>query len=574
MAGIGELFVELGVFGNTDELKKFQKELDAAAKKADNLVKTMQEEIAYNDKLAEVTDRVTEATKQLNNALSEEEKQAAQAAITAAKAQKERLVKLRQQKILAKNAKEAADRNKEQIALQHEQENQIKGVVRGLIGFIGAVTAAAIAVNKLTNDLVKNNQTMLNLTRTTDIAQSTFQKWGGIGKILGIENADQQLAGLNDRLFDLMLTGQGARGFQLAGVNPIGQDAEGVLEQLRARISGMSDTAASYLLQQMGLDPQMLHLLRMGKEDFEALGQTIKKYQLIPKQSKSIQQMNMQLQIAGIRLKYLKDKAILAIMPYWVRLVESFANVTEILIKVASWVNKNAKAWLVLGGIIGANNIKWKELALLFKNINRTFAKLILAVPKFGRAIMNLGAKFTRAFLPLTAAYLILDDLATYFEGGDSLTGRVIDWINETGSDFSQIFGQIMGGDITGGLSALFEKLLDVLTDIQNTTSRILEILLNILTFGGWDKFQNSKWRRFLLPTVDEAIEDVAGQPTGYAGALPHLSSEAVRNVTNNTTADNSNTKNMTVNQNIKISTNQPAQDIQQELNYVNYAFA
>lgn len=557
MAGIGELFVELGVFGNTDELKKFQKELDAAAKKADNLVKTMQEEIAYNDKLAEVTDRVTEATKQLNNALSEEEKQAAQAAITAAKAQKERLVKLRQQKILAKNAKEAADRNKEQIALQHEQENQIKGVVRGLIGFIGAVTAAAIAVNKLTNDLVKSNQTMLNLTRTTDIAQSTFQKWGGIGKLLGVEDADRQLAGLNDRLFDLMLTGEGARGFQLAGVNPIGQDAEGVLEQLRARISGMSDTAASYLLRQMGLDPQMLHLLRMGRDEFEELGQTIRKYQLTEEQSRQIQQMNMQLQIAGIKLQYLKDKAILAIMPYWVRLVESFANIAEGLANVVNWISKSSNGWaatirIILKVIAGA-----AALVLTLKAVPTVIKAITTTITALRMAITLLTAHPIIAGLTalIAAIMVIADDVNHYMNGGGSVIGVIAKGLEDL--------------DLKGFIDFPVPKWLEYLIEVIN----FLRGGGNLI-FGGWDKFQNSKWRRFLFPTVDEAIEDVAGQPTGYAGALPHLSSEAVRSVTNNTTANNSNTKNMTVNQNIKISTNQPAQDIQQELNYVNYAFA
>ena len=203
MASLGELFIELGVVGDTQQVKEFDKKVKELAKDMDL---TLKSSVKTNEGL--------------------------------------------------------------------------NSLAKGIGVFVGAVTAAAVAVNKFTNDLVSSNQEMLNLTRTTDTALSTFQKWNGIGKMLGVENAAQQLESLNERLFELQLTGEGARGFQLAGINPLGQDAEGVLEQLRGRVAGLSDTAATYLLKQMGLDPRMLHLLRMSRSEFEALGETVRKYLL------------------------------------------------------------------------------------------------------------------------------------------------------------------------------------------------------------------------------------------------------------------------------------------------------
>ena len=550
MASLGELFVELGVVG---DVKPLEKALD-----------TMKDTVKQIDKEIEANKRLLHYRQDLANATTEFKK----------KTIKENFAKeIQKQKTL-----EEINFTQKTIQGKKELASKISTLVTGIGVFVGALTGAAFALNKLTNELVQSNQAMLNLTRTTDIAQSTFQKWGGIGKLLGVEDVDQQLAGLNQRLFDLMLTGQGARGFQLAGVNPIGQDANGVLEQLRARISGMNDTAASYLLQQMGLDPKMLHLLRMSREEFESLGQTIKKYQLTADQSNQIQQMNMQLQIAGIKLKYLKDKAILAIMPYWVKLVESFARVTEFLINIATWVNKNAKGWLVLFGVIAKGQVTFTKFGNFFKGLLTVFNSIISKIPIFGAAVTRLGGIFARAFLPLTAAYLVLDDLATYFEGGDSLTGRVIDWMQNTGTDFSNIFGQIMGGDVTGGLSALVEKLIDVLNDILNSVSRILDILLNVLTFGGWNQFKNSKVRRFILPSVDEIIQDVQGKKNNEMSAntvLPDVSREAINtiNTQNHSTNNNSNNTN-TISQNIEIHTNQPANDIQQQLRYAARIFA
>lgn len=556
MASLGELFVELGVVGDVKPLEKALGTMKEAVKQIDK-------EIAANKRLLRYKNDLAKAT-------SESEK----------KIIKENFVKeIQKEKTLNEiNSTQKVIKGKQELA------GKISSLVTGIGVFVGALAGAGFALNRLTNELVQSNQAMLNLTRTTDIAQSTFQKWGGIGKLLGVEDADQQLAGLNERLFDLMLTGQGARGFQLAGVNPIGQDANGVLEQLRARISGMNDTAASYLLQQMGLDPKMLHLLRMSRAEFEALGQTIQKYQLTPEQSHQIQQMNMQLQIAGLKLKYLKDKAILAIMPYWVKFVESLASVTEFLIKVATWVNKNIKVWLMLFGVIAKGQVTFTKFGNFFRSLLTVFNTLISRIPIFGAAVTRLGSIFARAFLPLTAAYLVLDDLATYFEGGDSLTGRVINWMQDTGTNFSNIFGQMMGGDISGGLGAFGNQILDTLLSIQSSISRVLEILVNFLSFGAFDKLKNSKFGQFLTPnpeTVLENVNNILGKPTGGAagvsGVLPDLSRDTLNSVksnTNNSTVNSNNTNNNTISQNIEIYTNQPASDIDRQLRYASRVFA
>ena len=262
MPSIGELFIELGVVGDPEQVEKFNKKIKETAKSMDLTVKSA---VKTNNGLADLA--------------------------------------------------------------------------KGFAAAVTAIVGAGIALNKFTNDLVKNNQAMLDLTRTTDIAQGTFQKWNNIGKMLGVENAAQQLEGLNQRMFE-MLTGEGARGFQLAGINPVGQDANGVLEQLRSRVSGMDDTTAAYLLQQMGLDPKMLHLLRLNRQEFEELGATVRKYQLTPEQTKQIQAMNVQLQIAAIKLQYLKDRAILAIMPYWVKFMQSLAGVVEMLARAGKEKNR------------------------------------------------------------------------------------------------------------------------------------------------------------------------------------------------------------------------------------------
>lgn len=361
---LGELFIELGVFADTEEVKKFEKQLR-------NTVKTIKE-----------------------------------------------------------NKKETKNLNK-----------SIGDFVKSLRRSILVISGALYAINRFTNSLVESNQQFLNLTRTSDISLSTFQKWNNIGKMFGVKNAAEQIEGLNERLFDLMLTGQGAEGFVLAGINPMGQDAEGVMEQLRNRVAGLDDTAAAYLLKQMGLDPTMLHLLRMGRQEFEALGQAIKKYQLTEEQRAEIQKLNVQLQIAGIKLQYIKDRAIMALMPIWLKFVESLARVAEGLGRVIKGIDD-----------------------------------LVNKIPRLKEGIIALGAAFMIAFQPvwalLSAIYLLIDDVMGYFEGKDSLFGHFINMWNDMQASLPKpirgLLPMIGGGNNSSQVNNIDNRQINVQADIQS----------------------------------------------------------------------------------------------------------
>lgn len=440
-----------------------------------------------------------------------------------------------------KKLKKVSDKIDDTTKKNDKLTNSISKTISGIVAFGTAVIAAAVTMNKLTNDLVKSNQAMLDLTRTTDIALNTFQKWNGVGKLFGVENAAQQLAGLNERLFELKLTGQGARGFQLAGINPAGMDANGVLEQLRSRVAGMDDTTASYLLSQMGLDPKMLYLLRMGKGEFEELGRIVKRYQLTEKQRFDIQKMNIEIQIAITKLQYFKDRIILAIMPIWTKFINSIARILGLFAKLVSGVKKMNAVWHGFFVALAYGLSRLKSVQTIFKSIAAAISGLITKIPILGRLLASIGAIGARILLPLTALFLLLDDIATYADGGDSLIGRVEAWMKDGNKDF-----------------------LDRFIDVGNTIITLLESIVNILTFGFYDKakegLESSGWRRFLFPTVDEVKEDALNR----LYAPKYTPSNSVNN----------NTDNRQVNQNVMIHTNQPANDIYRELLGANYQFA
>ena len=278
MASLGELFIELGIFADTKELKNFEKKLEKVSKKIKE------------------TGKETQKTNE--------------------------------------NGKKFAS---------------------GLIAIATAVSGAIFALSRMTDSLMSNNQAFLNLTRTSDIALDTFQKWDNVGRMFGIKNAAQQIANLNQALYKLKLTGEGSDGFlYLAsmGVDIMGSDAEGIMEQLRSRIKGLDDNAAAFLLSQAGIDPTMLHLLRMTRAEFEAFNQATSKYRLTEEQAKNLQLMNAQLEAAKIKLQYLRDRALMAILPDLVRFVEVISNITEKIKNLLEWLNNGSPLSNFVKGVL------------------------------------------------------------------------------------------------------------------------------------------------------------------------------------------------------------------------------
>lgn len=514
MPSLGEIFVQLGVVGDVKPLEK--------------AIKTIREAIKETNRQISANKRLIRYLNDLKNAQGDAQK----------KLIKENFAK----EILNDKREKELEQNQKVIDGKKELAANIAGVVKGIGAFVGAVSGAVFALNKLSESLIQNNQAWINFTRQTDLSLQSLQKYAGVASLLdaslGQEGAAGTIEQLNKRLFELQLTGQGARGFILAGVNPIGQDAFGVIEQIRNRISGLNNTAATYLLEQMGIDPRMLPLLRMTRQEFEALYSTIEKYQLSKEQREQIQALNTQLSIAGQKLKYLKDKVVLALLPLLVRLAESFAAVTEGIVSFFEWMRK--------GETLGA---KITAVILSF-----AAAVGVLTAALWAFTAHPIVAAITAA---LMALYLVIEDIMYYLQGKDSLIGVIINFFKELGKDID-----------LGNFEAVFDKIKTIAITLSKlpvspfitSLIRFLELLSMVKT----DVFDK------LFPDENEEEKEQIGfketVPADYSKILNPAS-----NIANNTT---NNADNRQINQNIQITTSQPAQDINNEIIRANSVFA
>lgn len=400
-------------------------------------------------------------------------------------------------------------------------DNSLKGLINRVGRFKVAITAAIYLMNRFTNELVRSNQEFLQLTRQSDIALSTFNKWDSVGKMFGIQNVAGQIENLNKRLFELRLTGQGARGFQLAGIDPTGLDADGIFEKLRSRIQGMNNTQASYILEQMGLDPSLITILRLGRDEFENLWTTVRRYNLTDKERKDIERLNVQLQICFIKLRYIKEKAVLALLPAWRNLVQSFTRLADGVSALNQWVE-------------GIMNMK-----VGVKTLGQVIQSIL--VP----ALFALVAATKPVYAIFLALFLIIDDFVGYLQGKDSLIGHFINAIQ----------------DFQDKLNFETPKWIqDLLALTQNLTSigDFIETIRNI---------REGKKNGVSVPKLGFTASQLLNPQMAFSSWLGAKAGEWGGSITNND-------KNTTINMTNNIVTDQPAETITNEVLYLQYGDA
>ena len=427
-----------------------------------------------------------------------------------------------------------------------------------------AVSGAIYAIDRLSNSLIKNNQVWLEFQNQTDLSISKLQGYAGVAglldKSLGMQGAAGSIAQLNEKLFELKLTGEGAKGFQIAGINPVGQDAFGVLEQVRERIKSLDNTQATYVLKQIGLDPKLLPMLRMEKSEFEELRKIEQRLQLTEEERAQILQYQIRLGIAHNQMSLAMQRLTLALMPLWTKLVEIAGGLAEGISNILAGFNKlhGALKAIILG--FTAWGVSVGKLDILFKgkfikNILRmvkVFTGLNLStkmaatkfLPMLGNAIKGLAVTVGRALLPLISLFLILEDIAVWLMGGESVIG-----------DYLNLWKSYKEGKENLNTPTLQD--LDP-NEGSGSTNKKLNLLETMQDAQMWE---TGKWGRPM--SGDGMPSSYFASPEYYAKTgFPMTSSN-----TNNTTNNSSN-----VVQNNYITTNRPLEDMNGKLRYAQHA--
>lgn len=285
-------------------------------------------------------------------------------------------------------------------------KDSIKGIALDASISLASLTALAYGISKFTESTREAVIQMTSFNQQTGLSIDKLQKWQQSAQLGNLAiTADQvtsSIQNLQNAIAQIRLGGGNVRPFQLLGLDIGRMDAFQVLEQLRNKVKSLPSPIAVNLLQQMGLSPEMLQVLKMSREEFEKISSLPI---LSEKQRGTINSLSMEYRKFALEFKALKDQFVAMIAPSMIQSFRHLTNIMEFLFKTAS---------------------------ATFQGVNALFTSTDKNLIALKQGLVAIGAVVGVAFAPITTALLaillIIDDIMTYVnDAGESYTGKIVD---------------------------------------------------------------------------------------------------------------------------------------------------
>ena len=301
---LGELFIQLGVKGDTKKLDKTLKQIEKAEK---------------------VNNKVAKAEKALGRELTENEK-----------------------KWL---------KNKNAI---NEVRNGLNGFLKATAGIATAVAGSVIAFDRMANAMFKANQQLITFQRTSGISLNTLNKYASASSLVNynasLQGTAQSLQNVANNLWDIQMGRGDLSPYQeLAfvggkGINPFGKSLEQVIEEVRESIKTVDDLQATNIITRMGFAPEDLMMLRMTKEELAEINSLF----LSPAEQEKLNQFGLQMKKIHLEFSLIGQRLAMKVMPVFVKFMEHIANMADKFGELWQNCDKFRNSIIALGVTLGA----------------------------------------------------------------------------------------------------------------------------------------------------------------------------------------------------------------------------
>jgi len=382
---IGELFIKLGIKGDT-------KELDTTAKKLEKVKKIQEKSNESQKKQYNETKKANEATVKSVKALT--------------------------------NTVKGLSGGIKGVAGALEGAGGVVGAVGAVVG---AVTVAYMAIDKMITSLSQANQQMISFQRQTGISFASLNKYASANAAVNfnssIEGTAQSMQRLANNLWDIQMGRGDISPYQeLAFVggksfNPYGKSVEEVIESVREAIKGVDDIQATNIITRMGFSPDDLLMLRMSREEFEQINNLF----LDPKSREALNKYSLAFNKAKISMNTSFQKLQIQLLKEYGKSILDIVN----LIDKLTVAYTNFRQWLSGDNALG-NLLKLQ-------------------------------------FAPLRTLYLLIDDIATYFAGGNSVLGETLNGI----AQFAKGVGEALENSKLGAFFKAIEEGISKLASLK-----------------------------------------------------------------------------------------------------------
>lgn len=260
----------------------------------------------------------------------------------------------------------------------------------GTLANISSVAALAAELFKLGNEAINASVNFQKFSNQTGLSWRELQRWQIVGEQANVsaETIAGSISALQKNMAEIRLGRGNIAPFQMLGIGVNG-NAFTVLDKLRDRIRGLDAATATNIIEQMGLSGEMINVLKLSNEEFYKLGKTVGGL------SKDQEQQFLRTKLAVVQLGQVFKYAGFEIVGHFLAAFE----------KLVPLLNHAYMGFFRLRDILIA-------LAIYFFPVQAAILGLLL----------------------------VLDDLAVYFTGGKSLTGKGLEGLKKFGAELKESF--------------------------------------------------------------------------------------------------------------------------------------
>lgn len=226
--------------------------------------------------------------------------------------------------------------------------------------------------------------------------------------------------------------------FSLFGIDP-NQDPAQILSQLQNAINTLDAPTALNIASELGIDEKMFYMLKMSSKE---MGELNKQYRVTAQERSNLMKLNAEWQKFWFLLKQIQTKFQATTSKFQADLLAKLLEIIDRASEMAS-----------------------------------SFMKALEASKALKIAVIALGIAMTAAFSPalllLGAIFLVFEDIYTYLQGGDSITGRIAEWVSQIrffGLNLENVFTILI--EVKDILEAIIEKTKQAGTALGNLVGK------------------------------------------------------------------------------------------------------
>ncbi len=356
---------------------------------------------------------------------------------------------------LGSSAREAGKELEEAGNRGSDGFERMRGTLSKVVGIIGGIAFLKAQLSGYA-DAVKDVE---EGSKALGMDIKTFQGWQSAAREVGLESKElvELIGDVGDKMQDAVLHDSGPfkdamedMGLSLQGVKDGAITSSDMLLRLSKTVETLSADKGNALLRQYGFQPETIKLIMLGEQKLKDLIKTGKEKAWIDqkdietaaKQRKALQEMSMGWQKAAAAFVGIVSPAI--------------SVVVKALAKLFEFIEEN------------------KQFVIITFT---TFAAIIGVVMR--GALMKMAEAAWAAMAPLApflliagALALVIDDLITYIQGGESAFG-----------DFWKMFGE--GDELGARFKSLWEGIKNVLESVGAALKAVAKAFILIFSLTG-----------------------------------------------------------------------------------------